>query len=602
MATTVESLPSEILQQVAAHLHDDINNIRECSLVCVNWKRLYQKPLYSTIRLQDFSQSRKLLRTLKRNPQLSGLVEQISFVFELDYENRAENSTIATLFTYVPHLERVDFSQSSGLKFLLDALVAKKLPYLNRVEPPYEEEDIVDYTKCAFILRNRLKNLSIVDPAAEEEEYSDDDEEAITFRNQGCALFHRLYDKLDEFQNINELQLKTKSSNDMRLLEEVTKSCPLLERLDVDLSPANETNPAISSLNNIAPALKIRYLKFRKGMLYHPVFTAYIASKFPSLNSLVIFGQTDRNAHLNSLEFRKFLDYLSTINNVNIQGMSFDSHSLVDTVGLFWETMTISRTMSVEFRYSESNYPSMDEISVKIDDSHISNVIRYQQSTNDLNYLNYITNYGQHITSLAVFKAPGSSSGTTLWDSLVIQPLKYCVKLKRLALLGCNLTSMNVSNNGLARRTNFESLSFLACAIENSAMFESLTKLFASIKHLELYAFRYTNRPKKSSSINIHLKETDIGDLALSTNTFFSNGRRDHKLLVKLTTERSRDYFMYDIVSTNELILKRMDHQEFEFLLQNSKNFMIDLNFKSIIFVSIEHFERKLMVPVELPA
>lgn len=69
-------------------------------------------------------------------------------------------------------------------------------------------------------------------------------------------------------------------------------------------------------------------------------------------------------------------------------------------------------------------------------------------------------------------------------------------------------------------------------------------------------------------------------------------------LLVKLTTESSQNYFMYD-ADAEDFILKAINQTDFDELRKNSENFMFDLRFKSLKSLSVNHIRRD-MKTVEL--
>lgn len=594
MTTTLGNLPPEILQQVSFHLRFKFKDIQECILVCSSWRILFQELLYSSVELHHFSQSLKLVDTLKNNNQLSSLIQEISFAlsFKIRYNNITEVETITTLFTLLPNLKCIDMSSKSGMmKYLLDALLAKQLPCINRLDPPFVEEELDHYIQCALLLKNRLENLSIVDFTLYEPRNSGDDEETILRRNRGSVLFHRLYDKLNEFTRVNGLRLATRSNNDINWLERVTECCPLLESLDMSLHPALEVNTGVQ-IQNIIPAPKVRHLAFGKIQLLNPLLTRYLASKFPSLKSLEIYEAMNQTVPLSKVDFEDFLAHLSRINRVDISSMPFDNRFFVDTIGPFWRTMTKTRTMSIELCYDEYEDSDAYEFSIDINDSHISHFIQYPGSTNDADFINILANYGECINSLIIDKQEGSLPWTNPCDSLVFQPLKYCLNLKELTIYGCPLIGSDNSTHGVARRETFDSLRFYSCTIESSAALENISKLYSCIKELKLYYSEF--KIKNPSPINIHLRETNIGSLLFSTDLFLFKHRLNYTLLVKLTAGHIHGYYMLDSL----MKLKSIDYQDFNCIFERGECLMFDLKFKSIKSITIQYFEKKFEIPL----
>lgn len=435
-----------------------------------------------------------------------------------------------------------------------------------------------------------------------------DDEESVRRRNESSALFHRLFDVLDQFEHVNDLQLSTKVNNDdVDLLEQVTKACPLLEKLEVDSymdEEANEVPRAAADVvsRDVIPAEKVRHLILRKkGALHYHLFTKYIISKFPALESLNIEGRFNPSLQWNQLEFREFIDYISNIRHIALRRIPLE-RSGVDAVRSLWEARkSPSRIMNFSFNYEGLFDQFMGQLSIKIDDSHIFTTIHYEQLASDLPHSHIIEQYGEYIAALRFFEVPEPSpAGFKLEDSYILQPLRHCPKLQRLTIIDCHLTGFNVADlHNIARRERFDALFFSSCTFESSSAFECLPELFPSVDEFYLVGGRFNNRPTDATFFNFHLAEMDIGSLTFGTGTFFPPGRRKHKLLIKLTTEDSQCYFMYD-VATKDLILKPMNQQDFEYLRENSENFMVDFKFKSVKSITIRHLIWKLKT-IELP-
>lgn len=589
MVTTLGNLPQEILQKVSFYVGSNKNSIRECMLVCSAWKTLYQKLLYSSICLYCFSQTLKLVNTLENNSHYSGLVEEIYVNYDIRYYNDIQNETIATLFNCISNLETATFCYSSGMRCLLDAVLANKLPKLNCIEPLlYDANGISYYTACVLLLKDRLQYLSITDFLEDEDENTVILEERTLLRRYNISgLFHCIFNVLDEFVNLVDLEITMRANNDIYWLEKVINCCPHLESLMMTFNEEHENTSSSIEITNVTPASKVLDLTFVKVLRFDYLFTSYIASKFTSLQKFSILEPAVQNLPLSKLEFNVFLKYLSKLDYVHINCIPFEQDSFFEVIGPFWKAKAKTRLMSFEFLFNNEDV-DMEHLSMKINHSHISNVIQYTRLTKDIDYSAIIKTYGQKINSLTIRKPRDFLQWTNLYDSLLLQPLKHCSKLQRLELDGISLSESQVPNISVRRET-FGSLCFTNCIIEKGTVFENISRLFAHIQQLELKYFNYDTR--RPSYVKIHLEETDIGCLLFSIGIFVTESC---KILVKLTNGQSHDY--YTLATRRNLDLKKINLQQFNYMCEHNESVLFDLKFRSVKSIAIKTYASALKI------
>lgn len=604
MVSKWESLPTELLQMVCdcgCYKNGDTTDLTELTKVCRAWRHIYQKVLYRTVRLKGLPHISKFLLALKVNSHLGSLVEDISFVVRTKYNNSTFKPTFATLFTLLPNLKRVGFRRSSGYDFLLDALKLNKLPYLNHVEPAIRRKDKAPYTACVMILKKRLKNLKLVNVHAyEQQEYEIEDQRSI--------LFHSIFDKLDEFDKITDLFISKKSNNNIDLLEKVTKSCPLLKKVELEFTCylGGEDSSNINMVG-VIPASKVSKLVFSGGVNYDSTFTAYLATKFPKLNMLVITGQSDRIGHLNEFQLESYLHYLSSIPNVTVDEIPVQNQALVSSLGPFWGVMAKSRKLSVKITYGgealEDVYPVNADISVvsfHIDRSRISNSILYSPLANSSNQADIIVNHGRYIDCLKIFDAPDHLSGHPLYECIMFQPLKYCTRLNRFYAVrqGYRLyfeVDLILSKQGRVRKRTASSI---VLSIDRINTFRDLFKNIYRIESLHCYL----ELSGTGQYNDLCMATTDIGSATFNIELDFFDMDlvgEEEVILVKLKRQRNYSYFVYD---TETFVFDRVESDFFEDFQNNSEHliFMLDLNFKSIKNITIEFGDRNLHIPFNL--
>ncbi|CAO3632337.1 unnamed protein product [Mucor hiemalis] len=588
----MEKLPLEIQQVLLSFSGYNKEDIKECILVCSSWRRTYERLLYSRVKLFNFHQLTLFVENLNNKQHLRSAVTDIKLQFVSDYEDHEKRSIIAQLFTFVVNLERFEGRGGTYFKPLLDAISANQLSRLNYLISPEEDEDIDDYTACALLLKDRLKNLDIV-------ELGGDEDERIDYRPL------QLIYKLNQFKKLETLCIDRETDDVISLLEDLTTQCPSLRELTLDVYPYEHrkvikfevTNTIIS---NFLPAPSISRLCLIRE-IDDPQIISYILDKFPNLENLEInmpYMISDIPFNVNTTTVIQFLDHLPKIRHILVNNIPWRDQELVDATGSLWKILSQSRPLHVMFKFNDALYPmnTMD-VFTKVDAYHCA-INYFPSSVADERYYETMRKYGCYIDRLQIVHGGSFGTDTQLQHSLnelfIHKPLSYCINVKELTMYCSNITVSSLRICESIEKKVFNVLCLRRCILENSDVFQKFFCLIAYAKFIEIDGIIYKHCTFDSYAPfrRIYMPETEIGTLLLSNNPFFEPGK--DTIWVSLLIQEVQAFYIYDFRSMHDKVFKSTTKELLLKKFKPNKAFLVSIRCKSLETLIVKYRDTEI--------
>lgn len=467
----MQHLPAEIYNYILQYF----NNKELCNyaLICKAWLPFVQIRLYSTVRLSRFSQLEQFHRTVKQNSTVGSKVRSLTLSNIVNNRSRSAHllkeraiRILKPLLPCLPNLEILQDQDSMIHTPLKRALLDFQLKALRRVEPPISGKagiaELVDYISCALLIKDRLENLEIT--------------------NSVNWLSHdELYRRLGEFSRLKELGLERKSSEKILLLEDIVKTCPSLESIQITFAEgSNSSSVSVDEIRNYVPAANIKRLSLYSKEAYNEEFFAYVTHKFPRLVSLRITCEKRTPEGINQQVVERFLHYLSGMNDFGSPFFNMDHGLMRGTISRFWAATSAPGEKCVEFSFSK--YDSRDGFQVEVDSASIS----YSLSNAEQKHLEFLKDNGKFLQHVKYdFELRNHRNETERYLSTgayLAHIFAYCPNIQYSRLSNCIL---NAGDALPSKKYSLDDMFITSYEIQEGA-FEWLSAILSEVKQLKV--------------------------------------------------------------------------------------------------------------------
>lgn len=85
-----QTLPIELLELLLYHVSEDLATLKSCTLVCRTWLPDARRFLFHTVKLDDHTDYKQLLTTLKGSPVIRSYVRNLNLKILNDYRRAPE--------------------------------------------------------------------------------------------------------------------------------------------------------------------------------------------------------------------------------------------------------------------------------------------------------------------------------------------------------------------------------------------------------------------------------------------------------------------------------------------------------------------------------
>lgn len=428
--TGIKGLPSEIFNCIFFHLqYMGIRNLCECALVCKAWLPSVQNRLYSAVYIQRLIQLEQFHRTVEHNLTIGSMVKNLTLsTFCTDNAWKSSkcdsvgsdkfkkdvlyNLKSSLLLDCLPNLVILKGPDICAL--LLQALQDSKLESLKRFNTfTRGEEESVDYTSCALLMKNRLENL-----------------EETFFRD--WLSYGNLYGRLGEFSQLKELKLGQKSGEKILLLEEIVATCPSLEEIQIHFTEeSNSSSLSIDKIRNFVPTANIKTLWLAFTNDVDEKFIAYLTHKFPRLDRLSLCGLAVR---LNHQVLEQFLQNLSRMKMFDSPCFSMDHILIRSTISKFWAATSPPGKKRVEFSFFD--HDSIESLELKHDGASIC----YSLSNAEQKHMEFLKENGKFLQAVDYdFELEDHRERHLSAGAYLAHIVAYCPNIQDINLTNCIL-------------------------------------------------------------------------------------------------------------------------------------------------------------------
>ncbi|CAO3626768.1 unnamed protein product [Mucor hiemalis] len=476
------------------------------------------------------------------------------------------------------------------------------------MEPPQYDSETVEYTTCAFSLKDRLKNFDIprLLEDSEDSEFDDsgdgesDDGQSDDLENTHNNRSLQLIDQLHQFKNLETLSIDQETSDLISLIEDSVHQCPTLRqlRLGTSIDTKIELNTEVSNtvISDFLPAPRISQLLL-SSKIYNPQLIQYIVHKFPNLEHLEIHV----SRHLDTAAIVKLLHYISKIKIVSAYNIPWGEQEVAEATGLFWKTKSQSCSLLIQFSFVPFENRMLVDTT---EDGVCLNEIQYfPSSIADERYSKTIKMYGRYIERLVLSRGGSSGVASThimdsLYQSFIVQPLIHCVKLKQLTMKLSILMGSSFLNCESIERKTFDVLCLDCCDFENKDVFEELSGLFACVKFLEFSEIRYVNSryEKNAPYKDINMSKTNIGTLSISKNPYGCKG--EDAILVSLLIQEAQTFYIYDFNTMKDEVFSPTTKEIFYKEGKRGRAFIAHISCKSLGTLIVKFLRKEINLAV----
>lgn len=558
MTKTWDDLPIETLHLIISLFRGGPldKNVQQCMLVNKKWQSVANTHLYKRVAINSVSDLSIFARKITEDKNKAAAVKILRIRVAIDEENPTQRACVRTLFWNLPNLQFYHPNSPSYVP-LMDALLDSKLNSLRFIGNGPEDNFTNDYVTCALLLKSRLQSLILV--------------------GEG-ALFHRLYDKLDQFKNVKEIAYFGAPTNLLEKLDAIVEKCTSVQGLSVGILNTNsqtDEQTTIVSERDIpmlyTPRSTVSSLSIKdrsntaERTMLHQNLLLYIMHKYPNLIHLKV--EAKRGIEVIDISLlKRFAIYASKIDDLHIGTIATDVQWISDGFGSYWEAMRtqkpgVSRLLSINRSPSSSRaflriYPQMNRTT-----------IYFPFSNYNFRDMDLFVRYGDHFdylqisgfTKLSMIQG-NPEEGIRLLENLIASSIKFCGQLRQLFV---HDAYMNRTGSRMVSKTShLTKLQFSKCSLGYGAI-SSVFGAINQINVLQLSECQYRDQSNQETPfININLPNTRIGSLFFSSD--YSSRPRYIFVLISRFANESRNcvdtYYIYDFQRDTDCCLKVTDN------------------------------------------
>lgn len=476
----MESLPSEIHHCILECLEE--KDLCNCALVCKAWLPIVRLLLYTKVIVSRPLKFERFQQTVRKNIELGKIVK----TFRLHIRKWVDRDTLEpttldilrSLFsTYLPNLEElIDFSSViyTPVKLAVVHSQMQPLKILGVSSFSMDEQDVEEYIECAIMMKDSLENLYITDCSNFEVDPIDN----------GHLLFDRLYDKLDQFNRLKEIEFRKDTNEGILLLDSIVESCPTLEQIVWRLKPDDtlQNNRMVSS-NSIAsrfvPRTNIKRFLCNDGKKALDIKTViYLMHKFPQLD--VCSAGLHESTISNKPVLNQFMHYLSKTKIFFVEDIVLDHDVMIEAMSNFLGGAKGCAT----FRYSDS--VSQESLSVYYNTLLIKYPLSSTFDDRGWKHVEFLKKNGKLLGRIEYAIQLGDNNllpeRMELPEDIISHTCAYCPWIREIYFRDCTLKRLG---NLPSEIQSLDQLSFWHCRIHEGVL-ESLSTVLSKLKILDI--------------------------------------------------------------------------------------------------------------------
>lgn len=556
--------PFEIITSIFCHLVDpqDIKkeSLKQCALTCRNWSLAARPLLFSNIYITSDKELGNLFLATVRNETLANYVK----VLDTEWFKKLEYTSFYLIAKLFVNLEEFYFGHE-GLSFgyLYEMLKGGAFPRLKKFTNPIYDQFRL-YSECVKIQQYVISSIAL-----------------------DCrGSYLDLYDKLDQFPNLEEVQVEHRIINvtqlgpldNMELILQQThalsiKSYSFTFREELGLTKLSVPLDTIQPMPNVN-RLKINILTSSKNAIIDDTFMLYVMKRFPNLTTFTAMTDDDCYIHdkaiypdLSEDITVKFLQYISKIPNSNV--------SPIATVENTAKILNKYFTNKIETETSKELEPftlTMIFTQEKEQEEIIQQPILRIVNPNNRVYVRFFNNpigpddTGR--TKLELIEQTGQFfQNIVLEKRFLAVEISDCQLISHIAKYGARLRSMIMLKLSFPEMTEPEDLTpnhtliklQLEYCVVPSNTFSTFSKLFPNLKELIMVSHMI----KRSDSdrilmltlpnvsldhLSLAFQFDDYYDDDLDTKEEFLSTPRFNRICVKLHDNEKVEYLVVDVL------------------------------------------------------
>lgn len=476
------SLPTEIylciLQQV------DKEDLCKHALICKAWLPLVQHLLFSRVHIKHYKQLLRFTQTIQAKSRLEVMVKSFTmddFIRDSpkkDRERIKEQVTFILTFlisTHLPNLETLQDRTSITCSPVLHALVDSRLKHLRRLGTPsfHKGKDVLaSYTSCAILMKDRLENLLISDKTGD-------------YFHDGQLFFDRLYSRLGQFSRLQEITIIKVTDEWIQLLDDITKSCPALEKITLDIRAnsirLNNNEISIDTISNFVPSRNVKSFKADLlGTLDEKILT-YVMHKFPQLDECMLINKEGVIRETNQQIVEQFLQYISKMKKFMVGDLALAQNAMSKTLGNLWNELSTHGKEFVFYRYSDRDLVTTEKFTAGKEGTEI--IHKFDEGF-DWKHVDFLKANGAYLKIvgyiLDIDRRRQSEQTKSLLDAFMADTFAYCPSIRGLIFVGFHLTPLHILRG---KEHCLDEMTFVSCKIYKGAL-ESLSEVLLEVKHL----------------------------------------------------------------------------------------------------------------------
>lgn len=477
------SLPTEIylciLQQV------DKEDLCKHALICKAWLPLVQHLLFSRVHIKHYKQLVRFTQTIQAKSRLEAMVKSLTmdnFIRDSQKKDRERIKEQVTFIltslisTHLPNLETLQDRTSITYSPVLHALVDSRLKHLRRLGTPsfHKGKDVLaSYTSCAILMKDRLENLLISDKTGD-------------YFHDGQLFFDRLYSRLGHFSRLQEITIIKVTDEWIQLLDDITKSCPALEKITLDIRATgiqpNNNEISIDTISNFVPSTNVKSFKADILGTLDEKILAYVMHKFPQLDECTLINKESFIRETNQQIVEQFLHYTSKMKNFMVGDLALAQNAMSKALGNLWNELSTHGKEFVLFCYSDRDHVTTEKF---IAGEEGTEIIHKFDEGFDWKHVDFLKANGAYLKKVGYIldidrRRRQSEQTKSLFDAFMAETFAYCPFIRGLFFAEFYLTPLYILRG---KEHCLDEMTFVDCSIYKGAL-ESLSKVLLEVKHL----------------------------------------------------------------------------------------------------------------------
>lgn len=570
------NFPVEILDVIFTYVRGayEVDDLKQCVLVCKNWMLPAQRCLYSEVILPNIKVAKKIILALTdENSTYPGRFTQtLAYLGKQDIPHGIAASGISSFINLFPNLRHV-YCQNNEVDYFSPVMKAHSEGKLKDMYSigicPEQHIDIHD--TCALLHKNTLQILNVREG----------------YKNYAKSS---LYDQLHLFPKVKKITLQTNKHSFYQCSEQITRYMPNIKALCYEIIEDTNINGLASykpvDISLVAPQHSVKDLVIEGFCYENDNFLLYLMAKFPALRSIRLNEKRDwiirqpelfrkiKSKHNNFTVpvLSKFMAFVEKCNFYNMN-LFYTTLNVDEVLKSYWNLRNHKDMKLVGLTYAEGtnwNDPAEQQLTdgnelVNIDleiDQSIDKkaaMLNYTSAGTNLPHLKLIENIGKDIDSLIVCIGPDKCMNiyygqddenvTLVHGGFLGHIIQHCTNLKKLQVYFSRILLFNCDNYSTINTCITELCLERVVVSEN--LFNDLSKLLPSLKRVQLKDIHYIDEEDEDEvdyfNTEINMPQTSFRFLYIK-NHLLDGAYYSHypsEILIKLTTSNGNNYYKY---------------------------------------------------------